>query len=173
MKKLGWMVALVVLGTGCGTETTVVSGTDCSVSETDGCAVIECPNSEPVSVCDGEDGAPGQPGAPGQHGSPGSLGEDGQDGAQGDIGPQGPPGQDGQDAGVQWVVSADADSGGWCDITRPYANPFVFLTQAFVCNHDVSCTEVFDLPTETVPVHRIVVDPDTTHSCIGVWELAL
>jgi hypothetical protein len=78
-------------------QTHVVSGTDCSVSETDGCAVVECPNGEPVSVCDGEDG---QDGAQGQPGSVGPPGEDGQDGSQGDAGPQGSPGRDGQDGAV-------------------------------------------------------------------------
>jgi hypothetical protein len=97
MHRLGWMVAFTVVATGCGTETHVVSGTDCSVSETDGCAVVECPNGDPVSVCDGEDG---QDGAQGQPGPVGPPGEDGQDGAQGDTGPQGPPGQDGQDGAV-------------------------------------------------------------------------
>jgi hypothetical protein len=94
MQRIGWMVAFTVVATGCGTETHVVSGTDCSVSETDGCAVVECPNGEPVSVCDGEDG---QDGAQGQPGPVGPPGEDGQDGAQGNAGP---PGQDGQDGAV-------------------------------------------------------------------------
>jgi hypothetical protein len=102
------MVVLVGVATGCGTETHVVSGTDCSVSETDGCAVVECPNGEPVSVCDGEDG---QDGAQGPQGLPGPPGNDGQDGAQGDEGPQGPAGQDGVVVAVKNFELADIDSG--------------------------------------------------------------
>lgn len=165
MRKL---LLVLVLAVACGDTTTqVIEGAPCVATALDGCVEIECPGSDPVQVCDGADGATGEQGPPGQ------PGQDGAQGPQGDPGPQGQPGQDGQDAGgVEWVVTATVDSGGWCDIARPYANPFVFLVQAFVCNHDVSCTEVFDLPTETVPVHRILVDPDTTQSCIGVWELA-
>ena len=100
MKRLGLVVGLVVVATGCSTETRVVSGTDCSASETDGCAVIECPNGEPVSVCDGEDGQDGAQGLPGPAGEPG---EDGATGPEGPQGPQGPPGQDG-DPGVVLAV---------------------------------------------------------------------
>jgi len=91
MRKLILVGGLVVVATGCGTETRVVSGTDCAVSETDGCAVIECPNGEPVMVCDGEDGASSSDGAQGP------AGQDGAQGAAGDQGPQGPAGQDGSD----------------------------------------------------------------------------
>ncbi len=93
------MIGLVVVGTSCGTETRVVSGTDCLVSETDGCAVIECPNGGPVSVCDGENGQDGA------QGLPGPVGSRGEDGAQGDPGAQGPPGSDGQDGAPGAVTS--------------------------------------------------------------------
>ena len=84
MRKLILFTALLVMA--CGTETTVV---DCTVTEADSCAVIVCPNGDPVTVCDGADG---------------------QDGAQGDTGAQGPPGQpgqDGQDGAVTSVTYLD------------------------------------------------------------------
>jgi hypothetical protein len=172
MKRTTILVGLIASVTlnGCGDASQT-----CEVIDTGACVDIVC-GADVASVCDGEDGADGSSGQDGADstvpGPQGPAGQDGQDGTQGPQGDPGPPGQDGQDAGVQWIVTASVDSGGWCDIARPYANPFVFLIQAFVCNHDVSCTEVFDLPTETVPTHRILVDPDTTHSCIGVWRLA-
>jgi hypothetical protein len=106
MRKLILVVGLVVFpfAMGCGTETTVVSGTDCSASETDGCVVIECPKGDPISVCDGQDG---QDGAEGPQGAAGPPGEDGQDGAQGDTGSQGLPGQDGAPGAVTSVTYLD------------------------------------------------------------------
>ncbi len=163
MSRAALMVVFSLAACGSAGTTELVEGTPCTTQDVGRCVELSCPGSEPVEVCDGEDGADG---ARGPEGAPG---QDGQEGAQGDPGPQGLPGQDA--GGVEWVITANVDARGWCDIPRPYANPFVLLTKAFVCNHDVSCVEVFDLPSETVPVHRIDVDADTTQSCIGVWEL--
>jgi hypothetical protein len=99
MRKVGLVFCAGVLVTACGTETTVV---DCTVTEADSCAVIVCPNGDPVTVCDGADG---QDGAQGDTGAQGPPGENGQDGAQGATGAQGPPGQPGQDGAPGAVTS--------------------------------------------------------------------
>lgn len=110
MKRIGLVVGLALVGA-CGSETTqVIEGVPCVATNLDGCVEIECPGSEPVMVCDGEDGAPGsdgargpagQDGAPGAQGPPGLPGQDGQDGAPG------APGADGQDGADAAITSVD------------------------------------------------------------------
>lgn len=74
------------------------------------CVVLTCPDSGPVTVCDGRDGAPGPTGPRG------SQGENGVDGTRGPTGPQGPTGMTGLPgptgpAGVTGTTGAAGDRG--------------------------------------------------------------
>jgi hypothetical protein len=90
--------ALVLVGCG-GAD-----AAPCTVVDANGCATIECPSSDPVSVCDGEDGAPGAVGANGQDGATGPAGPQGLEGPAGADGAQGPAGADGSDANTIELV---------------------------------------------------------------------
>ncbi len=186
MSKYIVLVALVGLvgcaedGTSCFADT---DGACIQVSCTDGSLETICPGDDGTNGVDGADGTNGTNGVDGADGTNGTDGTNGVDGADGTNGTDGVDGVDGVDGtnGVDGVDGADAEVLRWivsttvsanlvgpqCQLARPVSNPFVLLTQVFVCNHDSGCFEAF--PESNEP--QLLDVPENTHTCISVWEL--